>query len=102
MDPHTGTACGHRLGLNKWAPHHGFRVEEGELLTQDLSRCFQAVVGGLFVCLLFLLLGISSGHTLSISSAIVSNWLGVQLNRPGSVIVPHILILIGANPRQCA
>jgi hypothetical protein len=29
---------GHGLGLGRWAPHHGSRVEEGELLTQDSRR----------------------------------------------------------------
>jgi hypothetical protein len=28
----TGEACGQRLGHDRWAPHHGSRVEEGELL----------------------------------------------------------------------
>jgi hypothetical protein len=28
----TGEACGQGLGHDRWAPHHGSRVEEGELL----------------------------------------------------------------------
>jgi hypothetical protein len=31
---------GHRLGHNRRAPHHGSRVEEGELLTQGLFHGF--------------------------------------------------------------
>jgi hypothetical protein len=27
-----GFACGYWLGHSRWAPHHGSRVEEGELL----------------------------------------------------------------------
>jgi hypothetical protein len=33
----TGEACGQRLGHDRWAPHHGSRVEEGELLLANHS-----------------------------------------------------------------
>jgi hypothetical protein len=49
MDPLTGRARSDRLGHSRWAPHHGSRVEEGELLPDHTLHGVHTLPGQFFV-----------------------------------------------------